>query len=279
VSYDNETHHRLFNADISGALKDSTGNNFVDVIGFDACLMSMVETAYQMKDVARFMLGSEELEPGAGWNYEALLKGLGDSGKGLVDTVDMVREAYAQDYSETHATLDFVDLSQVQQLARAVSNWARTMGNNLSVEAPVLKRARTECTPYGRWYRKSDPSLQTSVDLHRLASLDAQYTADSSVRSAASNVATLIESPSLVKSKYASQYSDDHLGYGSWGLAIYFPESKQAFEADAENSSGYRVGNTDHPVAFVGAETWAGFLQQYYSSLSDAKAAAQGAKR
>ena len=43
----------------------------LEFIGFDACLMSNVETAYSLKDYAEYLLASEELQPGFGCNYKA----------------------------------------------------------------------------------------------------------------------------------------------------------------------------------------------------------------
>ena len=48
------------------------GLDSIDLIGFDACLMASYEVATTVADHGDFMLASEELEPGHGWNYEAL---------------------------------------------------------------------------------------------------------------------------------------------------------------------------------------------------------------
>ena len=40
-----------------------------EFVGFDACLMGNIEGANIMANYANYMFGSEELEPGAGWNY------------------------------------------------------------------------------------------------------------------------------------------------------------------------------------------------------------------
>jgi len=40
-----------------------------EFIGFDACLMSTLETANIIAPYARYMFASEETEPGGGWNY------------------------------------------------------------------------------------------------------------------------------------------------------------------------------------------------------------------
>src|SRR5512143_548059 len=39
----------------------------LDVLGMDACLMSMAEVAYQLRDSAGVAVGSQEEEPGDGW--------------------------------------------------------------------------------------------------------------------------------------------------------------------------------------------------------------------
>src|SRR5262249_52878086 len=36
----------------------------VDLVGMDACLMTMIEVAYQLRDHAEVLVGSEETEPG-----------------------------------------------------------------------------------------------------------------------------------------------------------------------------------------------------------------------
>lgn len=43
-----------------------------DVIGFDACLMAMYETSAVLTPCANFLLASQLLEPGTGWDYSAL---------------------------------------------------------------------------------------------------------------------------------------------------------------------------------------------------------------
>src|SRR5260370_280022 len=45
----------------------------LDVVGFDACLMANTEVAHQLKDEADFLVGSQEVEGGAGWPYNRVL--------------------------------------------------------------------------------------------------------------------------------------------------------------------------------------------------------------
>ncbi len=45
----------------------------IDILGFDACLMNMLEVCYEVKDSVSYVVGSEETEPGDGWPYNTVL--------------------------------------------------------------------------------------------------------------------------------------------------------------------------------------------------------------
>ena len=45
------------------------GETPFEVVGFDTCLMATIDTAYAFSDIAKYLVASEELEPGCGWNY------------------------------------------------------------------------------------------------------------------------------------------------------------------------------------------------------------------
>jgi hypothetical protein len=45
----------------------------VDVIGFDACLMAMVEVGHELTNSVNVMIGSEETEPARGWPYDLMM--------------------------------------------------------------------------------------------------------------------------------------------------------------------------------------------------------------
>lgn len=77
---------------LKGALNKS--NMKFDFIGFDACLMANIETAYSLKENANYLVASEESEPGTGWDYTKFLNKLSsntsnsmeDIGKTIVDS-------------------------------------------------------------------------------------------------------------------------------------------------------------------------------------------------
>ncbi len=64
-------------SDIEAGLKGAqelTGKK-VDVLGFDECLMASTEVAHALQGCADYMVASEEVEGGAGWQYDEALGG------------------------------------------------------------------------------------------------------------------------------------------------------------------------------------------------------------
>ncbi|MBM3957728.1 MAG: hypothetical protein FJ313_06710, partial [Gemmatimonadetes bacterium] len=53
------------------AARQQTGVERIDIIGFDACLMGALEVAHWVAPYAHHMIGSEDVVPNAGWDYEA----------------------------------------------------------------------------------------------------------------------------------------------------------------------------------------------------------------
>jgi len=101
-----------------------------EFIGFDACLMSTVETAAVLASHARYMVASEETEPGYGWDYTAIgnymaadPNGSGaDLGKVICDSF---YESCRNVDSEDGATLSVIDLSKVDDLMIAFDSYAK----------------------------------------------------------------------------------------------------------------------------------------------------------
>ena len=76
ISFDETSRDKLYNRELQGALTRALKGEQLDLVGFDACLMAMVETGYAMRGVADTFVASEELEPGAGWQYDDWLRAL-----------------------------------------------------------------------------------------------------------------------------------------------------------------------------------------------------------
>ena len=126
-----------------------------EIIGFDTCLMGTYEMANDLYGLARYMVASEEAEPGNGWEYTGLLTALGNNpamggdalGKAICDTYFAGCE---KTWTEDTATLSVVDLSKMPAL--------RTAYENFGVEALKLsaENPRQFFSNFGRYARRAE---------------------------------------------------------------------------------------------------------------------------
>jgi len=57
-------------------VREAISDNYIDLIGFDACLMGMIEVATEINGFCYVMVASEESETTSGWNYNGFLSSL-----------------------------------------------------------------------------------------------------------------------------------------------------------------------------------------------------------
>lgn len=95
-----------------------------DIIGFDTCLMATLDTANTVSGFAHYMVASQELEPGNGWQYTGWPEALGadtsisgaELGKAICDTY---MEGCRMEGTEGNATLSLINLEALPHLNMA----------------------------------------------------------------------------------------------------------------------------------------------------------------
>ena len=108
-----------------------------EFIGFDACLMSSVETAAKLATHANYMIASEETEPGSGWDYTAIGKYLeknpnangADLGKQICESFFAACE---DDGGSQSCTLSVTDLSKIDNVILTFRDYAEDVYNAVS---------------------------------------------------------------------------------------------------------------------------------------------------
>ena len=145
-----------------------------DLIGFDACLMASVEVAKIIEPHAEYMIASEELEPGHGWLWSAVIRSYADeddiveTGKRMVD--NFVQNVHV-DPEQYGKTLSLLDLSQYDRLEAAlnpvVSAYGQRMFSNREYSDSLIV-GYTHARSYGRQLRGDS---QVTIDLKHFAQL------------------------------------------------------------------------------------------------------------
>lgn len=258
ISQDADSGSIIYNADLRSALIDAKFGDSLSVIGFDACLMAMVETAYQLRGLAPLMVASEELEPGPGWDYTRVANlWAGRANPSGADIAKGIVTSYKEEYGDSdETTLSAIKLSAVNALSSELSSLSDILISERNSLFPLVKTARSTRGTY------NDAYTPVSIDLIGFLTALEQQLRQKSPKSAA--LAHVIKAKQLAVDAVLLPYaSASRQGvYGSLGIAIYFPESLEAFERD-DWRSGYLRSNRDRRIDFVVDKDWSLFLQIY----------------
>ncbi len=152
----------------------------LEFIGFDACLMGTIETAWELRDYAEYMIASQETEPGSGWDYKCL-KLLDhyddgkDIGKGIVDAYMSTLEKAFAEHPEIRCeiTLSCVDLSEIEDVERSMDVlFEKAEAGIRSGNFANASRARHNAKAFGRFNSGREYDLVDMVHLVSLMSAD-----------------------------------------------------------------------------------------------------------
>lgn len=160
-------------AEIASALNNSNFNqdNKLGLLGFDACLMAGIESAYILRDNAEFLVASQESEPGFGWDYSFLETITKESsnleiGKFIIDYYYnfFIDNGFSQD-----CTLSLLDLSKVENVEKNLNDYFLNIEQNLTSQSFVeYAKNRVNTKAFGGFTTSSSYDL---VDLNNMIDL------------------------------------------------------------------------------------------------------------
>jgi len=238
---------------------ETSGYETVDLIGFDACLMSSVEALSEFTSVAPFYVGSAELEPGDGWYYTAVFDFMGRNPELTPeDLAEAIVDGYADYYADNPGRAVGLAVTQaawstetaeveaaIDALAAAYEDASGDEAGNYNMIADVYS-AHAESTFYNR--RTDNPAETTSwVDVGEFLAnqIDAEYEA---IAIAAENLRQALEDMRVAG-------RTDGRDPEVMGLSIYFPA----------NRTGRNTGATDEGSRSV--ETNSRLLEGGYGDI------------
>ena len=245
IAYDDSSRDFLDNAELKRVLAEvkKAAGRPLDVLGFDACLMNMLEVAYQVRGTAGVMVGSEELEPGDGWPYDRVLRAVNE--KPSMDAATLgatVVTEYIASYASGNVTQSALDLGQLEPVALAVDVLAAALTR--AVKSDVELAAVTRALNATQRFDTAD-----FVDLGHFCEVIGQRSKDAKVKAAARDVRqALAGDPRFVilSGTRGSTVRD------ATGTAIYFP-SRQV-------NAAYKK------LDFAKATRWGRFLTAYHEA-------------
>ena len=222
ISYDDSSNNHITTNDLTIATKlcsEAFGQK-IDILNMDACLMSMAEVAYAIKDNCNYFVGSEETEAGKGTPYDDVLNGWkpGMTPKALASHwVDAYAKSYQGGSQGTdNSTQSALDLSKIDDLMDALNGLSKTI-----MSGDYINKVRLAA---GKTVRFAYPE---NIDLlHFVKNFKALCSGDSSVITACDKLETAAKA-AIINSKTTAKkvsYNPDYAPYKeATGIAIYLP--------------------------------------------------------
>ncbi len=197
ISYDESSGNHLDNFKLTAALAEGVklnGGKKFDIIIMDACLMAMVEIAYQIKDSAKVYIASEEVAPADGMPYDSILAKLaakpsiGEKEFSASIVEDYVRSYKGGSQGWSNCTFSAFDLSNIDALANKIDALAKYLTENFETLSYPILLARLKTLKY------SDADY---ADLYNFCELIQNYSKDAAASKICDDIMDTIGRPDM----------------------------------------------------------------------------------
>lgn len=250
ISYDDTSHSSMDIPTLQKTLikvKSILGQP-IDLLGFDACLMQMVEVGWAAAPSALFQVGSPDQEPERGWPYDMIAAAMHKKPvMGPEELGSVIVKSYKQSYTggsqgNTAVVLSLFNLARAAEFKRHFNNFCNAMRKNISDIDKIEK-----CREATLKYTHSD-----YVDLGHFLSLINGTSVSSSTKSAALALYKAIIGEKGKGGFVARMCSGGEKFAKSRGISIFFP-----------NRQGFRTYmNRYKLLSFAGETEWFNTLKE-----------------
>ncbi len=199
-----------------------------DMIGFDTCLMATVDVAATFSDIGGYLVASQEVEPGNGWNYSGWAAALAanpamtakELGTIICDTYQTGCELVG---TQDNITLSLTNLSKISSVLSSYEDFGKEALANACSDPSFFShfgRVATVSENYGG--NTKEQGYTNMVDLGHLARQAAEL-----LPATSNNVLTALED--CVEYKVSGPYRQE-----ATGLSCYY-----SFNGDVDDYIGF----------------------------------------
>lgn len=225
ISYDDTDGDHITTPELGTAMakiKAFRGKN-LDIMGMDACLMQMLEVAYEVRDSVDIVVASEETEPWDGWPYDDILNSLINSPEmSPKEFAATIASKYLASYSggsqgSQKVTQAAINVTAFPDFISSLNDFCRTaMDSSSAVKSAIKQQVESTQTFY----------VRTNRDLFHFLRLVASKVESSDLKAKAEAVLALENDVVIKNAASSGQYSN------AYGLAVYLPTSYYDSEYD-----------------------------------------------
>jgi hypothetical protein len=251
ICWDENPEDHLTNPEVVSALM----GHHIDLLATDACLMAMVEVAYEYHHYGLdidYLVGSENYVPVAGIPYDIILAGL-DQNPSMTEfeAAQMIVHEFAAFYEPrphfsggVMATMSAIDITEIDDVVADLAGFTQALMVDMEGNHDLISEARGEGNlPW------SEYGWDLYVDMPTFVEYVVETTDDLAVKSTGEAVLF-----SLSEAIVALGNSEPMDSAGAQGLGIWFPASYHMMR-----------GFADYGITEFAGQGWLDFLYAYWN--------------
>ncbi|MBI3150588.1 MAG: hypothetical protein HYZ21_00500 [Chloroflexi bacterium] len=251
--------------DAIAQVQQSMGGQKFEIIGFDACLMGMIEVFGSLYPYSNYMVASEEVIPATGWSYAAWLERLAqnptvsgrEAAQYIVSTyivedtaLTLTRSSAEIEQIEADTTLSAIESARVPEIINAMNQFIATLA---AVDQEWVAQGRQYTRSYYTVFDERLPSPY--IDLVNFAEIMAT-TNDPAIVQANEQLRTAADN-AVVAEKHGAGMA------GSYGISFHFPISDIYIFTEFSDEAPLRYGID--AARFLEQSSWDEFLAFHYT--------------
>lgn len=210
----------------------------LDILGMDACLMSMLEVGYQIKENVNYLVSSQASASAFGWDYAGFLQPMSERNLTSLQVVKNIVSSYKAFYSKENITNVWaqsgIDLNKIEALKQNIDSLVQNLNVLKQIDTPkinyIIRKARLSSLEFdsnnnyidlGTFYNQlyNQLSITRQEDLSSLRTLSS-YEQQSEITK---QIITL--GLKLLNEAVVSNVVSPDLALAQ-GLSIYFPRAE-----------------------------------------------------
>lgn len=255
ILYDDSQNTCLTNSGLTNALTKIKQflHKKIDLVAMDACLMAMIEVAYQIKDTATLFVASEEVSHG--FPYAPLIKTLSNNPyrTSPLQLAEMMVTSYKNFYatiaSIEYFTLSTMDLAAIELLGKSINTFTEAVTNcgraDMIATKKLILKARDDALSF---------EIPDFIDLHSFFSYILKHIKSSKASQTYQKTLHVLAAATtdcLKKIRMVAKHNATGPRYaGAQGIAIYYPNSG-------------RIHPSYYNTTFTKQSSWLNFITMY----------------
>jgi hypothetical protein len=191
----------------------------INVFATDACLMQLASVAYEFRNSADVIVGSEEVIPGNGYPYTPILGRLAaNPGMGSEELGRIIVDEYAASYNDD-ATLSALRTAALPGFVGALGNWLNALKSDQASFAAATDAALVNSV--SRFAYKDSKDLIDYID-----KVSASPAVSQQARDAGAALKDYVARGLLIRNAAKPAFGDHYTAAN--GLAVYMPDLRYA---------------------------------------------------